>query len=68
MDKEHVKGAIDTTIGRTKEVTGNTIGNQHLVAEGQVDQVKGAVHNVAGDAKDAVKAAIDNVKHAANRS
>jgi uncharacterized protein YjbJ (UPF0337 family) len=68
MDKEHVKGAIDNTIGKTKEVTGNAIGSEHLVAEGQADQVKGALHNAAGDVKDAGKAAFDNVKHAANRS
>ena len=68
MDKEHVKGAIDDAIGKTKEVTGNTLGNEHLVAEGQADQAKGALHNAAGDVKDAGKAVIDNVKHAANRS
>jgi uncharacterized protein YjbJ (UPF0337 family) len=68
MDKEHVKGAIDNAIGKTKEVTGKAIGSEHLVAEGQADQVKGALHNAAGDVKDAGKAALDNVKHAANRS
>jgi uncharacterized protein YjbJ (UPF0337 family) len=56
MDKEHVKGAIDNAIGKTKEVTGNAIG------------IKGALHNAAGDVKDAGKAVRDNVKHAANRA
>ena len=68
MDKEHVKGAIDNAIGKTKEVTGNAVGSERLVAEGKADQVKGALHNAAGDAKDAGKAALDNVKNAANRS
>jgi uncharacterized protein YjbJ (UPF0337 family) len=68
MDKEHVKGAIDSAIGKTKEVTGNAIGSEHLVAEGQADQAEGALHNAAGNVKDAGKAALDNVKHAANRS
>jgi uncharacterized protein YjbJ (UPF0337 family) len=68
MDKEHVKGAIDNAIGKTKEVTGNAIGSEHLAAEGQTDQVKGALHNAAGDVKDAGKAVRDNVKHAANRA
>jgi uncharacterized protein YjbJ (UPF0337 family) len=55
MDKEHVKGAIDTAVGKTKESVGHALGNKKLETKGKVDQAKGAVHNAAGNVKDAVK-------------
>jgi uncharacterized protein YjbJ (UPF0337 family) len=67
MDKEHVKGAADKAVGKTKEVAGQVTGNKKLEAQGKVDRVKGAVHNAAGDAKDAGKEAIDAVKNAPSR-
>ena len=67
MDKEHVKGAIDNVVGKTKEVAGHVTGNKKLETEGKIDQVKGAVHNAVGDAKDAGKKAIDSVKKASRR-
>jgi uncharacterized protein YjbJ (UPF0337 family) len=30
MDKEHVKGAIDKAVGKTKEAAGNAAGNEKL--------------------------------------
>jgi uncharacterized protein YjbJ (UPF0337 family) len=67
MDKEHVEGATDNAVGKTKEVAGQVTGNKKLETEGNVDQVKGAVHNAAGDAKDAGKEAIAAVKNAASK-
>ena len=67
MDKQHVKGATDNVVGKTKEVAGQVTGNRKLEAEGKVDQVKGAVHNAAGDAKDAGKEAIKAVKNAPSK-
>jgi uncharacterized protein YjbJ (UPF0337 family) len=67
MDKEHVKGATDNVVGKTKEVAGHVTGNKTLEAEGKFDQVKGAVHNAAGDAKDAGKEAIEAVKNAPSK-
>jgi uncharacterized protein YjbJ (UPF0337 family) len=67
MDKEHVKGAADNVVGKTKEAAGRATGNKSLEAEGKVDQVKGAVHNAAGDAKDAGKEAIEAVKNAPSK-
>ena len=64
MDKEHVKGAADTIAGKTKEVVGHVTGNKKLETEGKIDQVKGVIHNAAGDAKDAGKRAIDDIKNA----
>jgi uncharacterized protein YjbJ (UPF0337 family) len=67
MDKEHVKGATNTVVGKTKEAAGHVTGNKKLETEGKVDQVKGAAHNAAGDAKDAGKKAIDAVKNAPSK-
>jgi uncharacterized protein YjbJ (UPF0337 family) len=67
MDKEHLKGATDNVLGKTKEVTGHATGNKKLETEGKADQVKGAVHNAAGDAKDAGKEAIEAVKNAPSK-
>jgi uncharacterized protein YjbJ (UPF0337 family) len=67
MDKEHVKGATDNVVGKTKEVAGHVTGNNKLKAEGKADQLKGAVHNAAGDAKDAGKEAIEAVKNAPSK-
>ena len=55
MDKEHVKGAVENAVGKTKEEVGHAVGNKKLESEGKVDQAKGAAHNAAGDVKDAVK-------------
>jgi uncharacterized protein YjbJ (UPF0337 family) len=67
MDKEHVKGATNTVVGKTKEAAGHVTGDKKLETEGKVDQVKGAAHNAAGDAKDAGKKAIDAVKNAPSK-
>ena len=39
MDKEHVKGAIDDAVGKTKEAVGHAVGSKKLETEGQIDQV-----------------------------
>jgi uncharacterized protein YjbJ (UPF0337 family) len=67
MDKDHVKGAADTVVGKTEEVVGHVTGNKKLEAEGKIDQVKGAIHNALGDAKDAGKKTIDSIKKAASK-
>jgi uncharacterized protein YjbJ (UPF0337 family) len=55
MNNEHVKGAAEKGEGKIKETAGHVTGNKKLENGGKVDQVKGAVHNAAGDMKDAVK-------------
>jgi uncharacterized protein YjbJ (UPF0337 family) len=61
MDNEHVKGAVDIVVGKTKEVVGHVAGSKKLEIEGKIDQAKGAIHNAIGDAKDAGKKAIDSI-------
>ena len=48
MDKEHVKGAVDKAVGKTKEVIGRAVGSKKVETEGKVDQAKGAAHNDGG--------------------
>jgi uncharacterized protein YjbJ (UPF0337 family) len=57
MNNEHVKGATEKGVGKIKEATGRVTGDRELEQEGQVDQVKGAVHTAVGDAKDSLKKA-----------
>ena len=63
MNEQYVKGAADKVAGKIKEFAGRVTGNKKLETEGKIDQVKGAVHNAAGDAKDAGKQAIEAVKN-----
>jgi uncharacterized protein YjbJ (UPF0337 family) len=67
MDEQHVKGAADKVTGKAKEVAGHVTGNRKLETEGKVDQIRGSVRNLAGDAKDAGKEAIDSVKNAPSK-
>jgi uncharacterized protein YjbJ (UPF0337 family) len=67
MDKEHVKGAADRVVGKSKEVAGHVTGNKKLETEGKLDQAKGTIHKKVGDTKDAGKQAIDNVRNAISK-
>jgi uncharacterized protein YjbJ (UPF0337 family) len=55
MSEEHIKGGLEKAGGRIKEAVGALAGDEHLKAEGQVDQVKGGAHQAWGDVKDAAK-------------
>ena len=67
MDKEHVKGAEDRVVGKSKEVAGRVTGNKKLETEGKIDQAKGAIHKKVGDIKDAGKEAVDSVRNAPSK-
>jgi uncharacterized protein YjbJ (UPF0337 family) len=67
MDREHVKGAVDNAVGKTKEAIGQVFGDSKLVIEGKLDQAKGAAHSAVGNAKDAAREAADRLHRAANR-
>lgn len=55
MDKQHLKGAVDTAKGTVKDAVGEVIGNDRLQAEGKLDKAKGTVRQAVGDAKDALR-------------
>jgi uncharacterized protein YjbJ (UPF0337 family) len=67
MDKEHIKGAADNLVGKTKEVVGKATGNKKLETQGRIDQLKGALHNTAGNLKDAGEEAIESVRNAPSK-
>ncbi len=62
MNKDTVQGGVEKLSGKVKETAGNVTNNDRLRAEGQVEQVKGGVHQVVGHAKDAAADAADYVK------
>ncbi len=63
MNKDQVKGRLETAKGDVKEAAGKVVGNNKLKAEGLADQAAGKAQSTAGDAKakvaDAAKKAID---------
>jgi len=61
MNKDQVKGRVEQSTGKVKEVTGKLVGNDRLRTEGMVGQVKGKVQAGYGDAKDKAKKAIDKL-------
>ena len=60
MNKDHVKGVADKTMGAVKDAVGGLTGDDKLQVEGKLDKAKGAMHNAVGNAKDAVKRAVDD--------
>lgn len=55
MNKEHVKGAVDNAVGKSKEGVGHAVGHKKLETGGKIDQAKGAAHKAAGNVKDATR-------------
>ncbi|MEA9601499.1 CsbD family protein [Polynucleobacter sp. MG-28-Ekke-A2] len=55
MNKDQVKGRVETVKGAIKEAAGNLVGNKSLETEGVVQQVVGKVQSNLGDAKSELK-------------
>lgn len=64
MNKDQVKGRVEQTSGKVKEVTGKLVGNDRLQSEGMAEQVKGKVQAGYGDAKENAK---DKISKAINK-
>ncbi len=62
MNKDTVQGGAEKLSGKVKEGVGNVTDNDRLKTQGQVEQVKGGVHQAIGHAKDAAADAADYVK------
>ena len=60
MNKDQVKGRVETAKGNVKEAAGKLVGNERLTAEGQVDQAAGKTQSTVGDVKNKVGNAIKN--------
>ena len=63
-NKDQVNGRIEEAKGAAKNATGNMVGNDHLAAEGAVENTAGKAQAHLGDAKeklgDDAKKATDN--------
>jgi uncharacterized protein YjbJ (UPF0337 family) len=57
MNRDHLKGAVENAVGKTKEAIGLMFGNEELASEGKLDQARGAAHKAAGYARDAASEA-----------
>ena len=57
MNREHVEAAAKKVQGTVKQVVAEVTGDYNLEAEGKIDKLVGASHEVAGVAKDAAKKA-----------
>lgn len=55
MNKVQVKGAINETEGKVKQVTGSLVGNKDLEEKGKVQKNVGKVQGQFGDLKDKLK-------------
>ena len=64
MNKDQVKGRVEQTSGKVKEVTGKLVSNDRLQSEGMAEQVKGKVQAGYGDAKENAK---DKINKAINK-
>lgn len=64
MNKDQVKGRVEQSSGKVKEVAGKLVGNDRLRTEGEAEQVKGKVQAGYGDAKETVK---DKAKKVINK-
>jgi uncharacterized protein YjbJ (UPF0337 family) len=63
MNKDQVKGRVETAKGDVKEAAGKLVGDHKLQAKGLAEQAAGKTQSTAGDVKakvgDAVKKALD---------
>ena len=55
MNKDQVKGRVEQSTGKIKEVAGKLVGNDRLRTEGAAEKVKGKVQAGYGDAKENIK-------------
>jgi uncharacterized protein YjbJ (UPF0337 family) len=53
--KDKAKNKVQEIKGQAKKKTGQATGDEHLEAEGQVDQAKGNLKNAGEKVKDAFK-------------
>lgn len=55
MNKDQVKGQVNTIKGTIKEAAGHLVGNEKLEAKGKVQKFVGKAQEKLGDAKEDVK-------------
>jgi uncharacterized protein YjbJ (UPF0337 family) len=55
MNKDQLRGQVNRTEGKIKEVVGIAVGDQKLETKGKVQRVVGEVQTTVGDVKQVVK-------------
>ncbi|WP_217178637.1 CsbD family protein [Streptomyces sp. AC495_CC817] len=53
--EDKIKAAAEKAVGKAKEVVGEVVNNDKLVAEGKAEQAKGTARDAVEDVKDAFK-------------
>jgi uncharacterized protein YjbJ (UPF0337 family) len=52
MDKNRIKGSVEQTKGKAKEIFGKVTGDTKTEAEGKTEKASGKVQNTVGGMKD----------------
>lgn len=55
MNKDQIKGRVEQTKGKVKEIAGKTTGNKSLEVKGTVQKIGGKIKAEYGDAKSGLK-------------
>ncbi|MCJ2065946.1 CsbD family protein [Methylobacterium sp. J-088] len=58
---DKLKGLANEAVGNVKQAAGQVTGNDKLVAEGKVQELKGEAQKTAGDVKDGAKSLADKI-------
>jgi uncharacterized protein YjbJ (UPF0337 family) len=61
MNKDQVKGAVKTVVGKAQEEAGKLVGSKEQQVKGLNKQISGKAEKLVGDTKEAIK---DVVNHA----
>ena len=60
MNKDQIKGRVEETKGKAKEVAGVVLDDSDMEAEGNVQKNTGKVHAGFGDLKKKIKDSLDD--------
>ena len=58
MNKDQVKGRVEESKGKVKEIAGSLVGNKDLEVEGKVQNTSGKIQAGYGDLKEDIKKAV----------
>ncbi|MGX7706224.1 CsbD family protein [Methylobacterium sp. Gmos1] len=58
---DKLKGLANEALGNVKQGVGKVTGNDHLVAEGKAQELKGEAQRTVGEAKDGIKNVADHL-------
>ena len=59
MNKDQVKGAVKSVVGKAQEEAGKLVGNKAQQVKGLNNQISGEAEKLLGDTKEAIKEVIN---------